>query len=174
MMLDTNLLHISSYADLSNPLLANRPGPRGSKRFPWVKIDLLFIGTKHLELGSGNFRSVVRQWGDRPMKELAPSWSLRSSWPNQRTTICWSSPRSPIARFSAATDGPPPTTIEPPVRLPVPPEKQLYPITSDYHWPTFNANATHVDGAWSAAAGIGYGPFGFGSSVLLHDEEVTT
>jgi hypothetical protein len=78
-----------------------------------------------------------------------------------------------FARFShLATVPPPATTLEPPVRLPIPPERQLYPVTTDYHWPTFNANATNFDGDWSSATGLGYGPFGFGSSIMLEDDQV--
>ncbi len=66
------------------------------------------------------------------------------------------------------------TSTAPPERIPIGPEAQLYQITTDYHWPTFNANATDFTGDWNAATGIGYGPFGFGSSVKLDEGQVNT
>ena len=56
------------------------------------------------------------------------------------------------------------------------PEKTLYKITTDYHWPSFQLNKTLIAGnpnSWKDdASGIGYGPFGFGSSVILQDDAV--
>eukprot|EP00095_Tigriopus_kingsejongensis_P004561 maker-scaffold462_size163801-snap-gene-0.37 protein:Tk04561 transcript:maker-scaffold462_size163801-snap-gene-0.37-mRNA-1 annotation:"PREDICTED: uncharacterized protein LOC100378641" len=46
----------------------------------------------------------------------------------------------------------------------------MYKITTDYHWPTFNLNATRTEGDWTPGQGLGYGPFGFGTSVKFGRE----
>lgn len=43
----------------------------------------------------------------------------------------------------------------------------MYSYTTDYHWPTFNLNGTVVgEGDWTESTGSGFGPFGFGYSVI--------
>ncbi len=62
---------------------------------------------------------------------------------------------------------------DPPEQVTFSPDQLLYSHTTDYYWPTINANATQIIGSWSAADGLGYGPLGFGSSVKLQGNSVS-
>ena len=52
------------------------------------------------------------------------------------------------------------------------PEFYLYDVTTDYHWPTFQTNATKVIGGYDPVKQKGSGPFGFKSSTKLTDGQV--
>ena len=65
----------------------------------------------------------------------------------------------------------PPTTTTGPIPTMEPP-KYLYKNTANYHWPLFSDNKTKVEGEWKEETGYGEGPFGFGSSVKLEDDQV--
>ena len=55
------------------------------------------------------------------------------------------------------------------------PERTLYPITTDYHWATFDLNATeYVGDTWEPVSGRGHGPFGFGDSDKMDETTVSS
>ena len=65
------------------------------------------------------------------------------------------------------------STTEAPTGIPTyAPVAQLYDRTTDYHWPKFSDNATKTDGSgkWSTSDG----PFGFGNSVKLDQDTVSS
>ena len=75
--------------------------------------------------------------------------------------------------YSSATTAPPTTTSG---FIPTyAPDRLLYERTTDYHWPLFSENATKTDGEYSALPdGLSDGPFGFGKSIKLKEDQVST
>ena len=76
---------------------------------------------------------------------------------------------------NTATTAPPTTTTQLPPTLA--PDRLLYKNTANYHWPLFSDDATDIKGKkWNKPEGTGFGegPFGFGSSIKLKDDQVNS
>lgn len=109
---------------------------------------------------------------------IAPQFLLLEKQPNVIQSYCsakviYDPIRARIINLvylTATESGGETTTAEP---VTYAPEDALYKITTDYHWPTFNLNATHTEGDWTPGQGLGYGPFGFGTSVKFGPKTVS-